>query len=78
MNLSLLSDMKRAPLALLALSVVACGGCSGINASKSISPLDFLLPGLHIRNDSPPPATPDGTNAPLFAHPGYPPPPALS
>jgi hypothetical protein len=21
-------------------------GCSGINASKSVSPLDFLLPGL--------------------------------
>jgi hypothetical protein len=27
------------------------GGCSGINASKSISPLDFLIPGLfHIQN----------------------------
>ncbi|MSU59996.1 MAG: hypothetical protein EXS35_17810 [Pedosphaera sp.] len=26
--------------------LVAATGCSGINASKSISPLDFILPGL--------------------------------
>ena len=32
-------------------------GCSGINASKSISPADFLLPGL-LQAD-PPPAHPD-------------------
>ena len=36
---------------LLALVALATGGCSGINASKSISPLDFLLPGLHLQND---------------------------
>jgi hypothetical protein len=35
-------------------------GCSGINASKSISPLDFILPGL-IQAD-PPPASPDRAN----------------
>ncbi len=39
-------------------------GCSGINASKSVSPIDFLLPGaghlLHMQN-SPPQALP-GTN----------------
>jgi len=34
-------------------------GCSGINASKSISPIDFLLPGV-LRNDIPP-NHPDGT-----------------
>jgi hypothetical protein len=41
----------------VALAVIATSGCSGINASKSISPLDFLLPGLHVKNDSaaPPP-----------------------
>lgn len=31
-------------------------GCGGINASKSVSPLDFILPGL-IKT-GPPPATP--------------------
>ncbi|MGA2853421.1 MAG: hypothetical protein ABSE90_04750 [Verrucomicrobiota bacterium] len=33
-------------------------GCSGINASESISPASFFLPGL-MRNDTPP-----QTNAP--------------
>jgi hypothetical protein len=28
-------------------------GCSGINASKSVSPLDFFLPGL-LKADPPP------------------------
>jgi hypothetical protein len=32
-------------------------GCSGINASKSVSPLDFILPGL-LQAD-PPPSNPD-------------------
>ena len=35
-------------------------GCSGINASKSISPLDFLLPGLHLQNDQPGLMVPNG------------------
>ena len=46
------------------LAVVALGaGCSGIHASKSISPATFLLPGL-LKNDAPaaqdsmPPAPP--------------------
>ncbi len=46
---------------LLMLSAVLAGGCSGINASKSVSPLDFLLPGLgglHMRNDTIKPADP--------------------
>jgi hypothetical protein len=34
-------------------AVLALGaGCSGINASKSISPATFLLPGL-LKNDAP-------------------------
>jgi hypothetical protein len=32
-------------LALLAAVPLAGAGCSGINASQSVSPLDFLLPG---------------------------------
>jgi hypothetical protein len=46
------------------LAVLALGaGCSGIHASKSISPATFLLPGL-LKNDAPaaqdsiPPAPP--------------------
>jgi len=44
------------------------GGCSGINATKSISPLDFFLPGLGM-NDTGQPRTGDAqeslaTNAP--------------
>jgi hypothetical protein len=32
---------------LLAMALLALtAGCSGVNASKSISPLDFILPGL--------------------------------
>jgi hypothetical protein len=43
-------------------------GCSGINASKSVSPLDFLMPGLHIQNSPPLPVIPSETNSlPLLA-----------
>jgi hypothetical protein len=52
--------------------IAACGtllllvaGCSGINASKSVSPIDFLLPGagnlFHMQN-TPPQAVPDTNN----------------
>jgi len=44
--------------------LVLTAGCSGIHASKSISPLDFLLPGaghfLHMQNTPPQPVP--GTN----------------
>jgi len=40
-------------LALLGLTA----GCGGVNASKSISPLDFILPGL-LKNQTRPPAEP--------------------
>ena len=45
-------------------------GCSGINASKSISPLDFLLPGLHLQNDPPKPLIPATTNTLVCWHDG--------
>jgi hypothetical protein len=48
---------------LLALIAVVGSGCGGINASKSISPLDFLLPGL-MQNEPPAPLIPSATNAP--------------
>jgi hypothetical protein len=42
-------------------------GCSGIHASKSISPLDFILPGL-MQNRPPAPEPPqDSTPAILLA-----------
>ena len=39
--------------ALLTLLLLGGAGCSGINASKSVSPLDFFLPGL-LQADPPP------------------------
>jgi hypothetical protein len=44
-------------LALGTVSLLFGAGCSGINASKSISPATFLLPGL--MRAEPPPASPD-------------------
>jgi hypothetical protein len=37
---------------LLALAVAAlyCAGCGGISASRTVSPLDFLLPGI-LKNE---------------------------
>ena len=45
---------------LILIAVVNCG-CSGINATQSVSPLDFLLPGL-LQNDPPRPVIPASTN----------------
>jgi len=54
--------MKRI-LGFLLVLVAALGcGCSGINASKSISPLDFILPGL-MQNVPPAPVMPNATTA---------------
>lgn len=52
----------------LALSFIAvlATGCSGINASKSVSPIDFLLPGLHMQNSPPSPVIPPQTNTVPF------------
>jgi len=51
----------------LAALVLSCTGCSGINASKSVSPASFFLPGL--MQVSPPgnPAVPVGTVPALAA-----------
>jgi hypothetical protein len=45
-------------LALLAALSLAGTGCSGINASQTVSPASFFLPGL-MKNDAP-------TNAPIL------------
>ena len=48
------------------LVAVVVTGCGGIRARKSVSPLDFILPGLHIKYDLP--VIPTATNAmPLVA-----------
>ena len=58
---TLISELhkNRCTAGLLLLAAVLITGCSGINVSKSVSPLDFLLPGLHIRNDPPAPVISD-------------------
>jgi hypothetical protein len=43
-------------------------GCGGFTATKTISPLDFLLPGLHLRVDPPQPLVPEGTNTLVCWH----------
>jgi hypothetical protein len=54
----------------LALIAALATGCSGINASKSFSPLDFILPGL-MQNSPPSPVSPIQTNTvPLLAQAG--------
>ena len=51
----------------IAVALVLGSGCSGINASKSVSPLDFILPGL-MHNSPSTPRAPSVTNeAPLLA-----------
>ncbi len=48
-----------------AILAVATAGCGGINASKSVSPLDFILPGLIQTRPTPmtPPANATNTVA---------------
>lgn len=53
--------MKALLATLLVMAATLGGGCSGINATKSVSPLDFLLPGL-LQNTPQSPVVPDGTN----------------
>jgi len=56
MSMSIRAFFQRHGKALLsftpALALLVSTGCSGINASHSFSPLDFLLPGL-VENQSP-------------------------
>lgn len=46
-------------LALVSLILLCGTGCSGINASHSVSPLDFFLPGLggFVKTEPVPPST---------------------
>jgi hypothetical protein len=52
---------------LLTLMAVMATGCGGISASKSVSPLDFFMPGL-MQNRPASPQIPTETNSvPLLA-----------
>jgi hypothetical protein len=46
---------------LLAALALCVGGCSGINTSQSVSPMDFLMPGIGhlIKTDPMPTNSPD-------------------
>jgi hypothetical protein len=44
----------------MALLALGTAGCGGISASKSVSPLDFIMPGI-LKNDAPAACT----NAPV-------------
>jgi len=59
---------------LLLLPLVLSAGCGGFSATKSVSPLDFLLPGLHLRVDPPQPLVPDSTNTLVSCNNGSSPP----
>jgi hypothetical protein len=48
-----------APLAMFVALALCAGGCGGISASHTVSPLDFLMPG--VMNNKPP-----ATNAPVM------------
>lgn len=50
-------------LAIASLLVLSGAGCGGVSASKSVSPLDFLLPGL-MKAD--PPAHPSIEPVPVM------------
>ena len=66
MHVSVELNRKRIPLLLCVAAAMLGGGCSGINASKSVSPLDFFLPGLlHMRIGPPSPLVPASTNSVL-------------
>jgi len=63
------SSRNRCFLAMVVVIGWLAGGCGGISATRSVSPLDFLIPGggglFHMQN-TPPPAGPR-TNALLAA-----------
>jgi hypothetical protein len=44
-------------LAVLVIAAACGGGCSGVNYSRGVSPLDFILPGLMQNQPSPPAET---------------------
>ncbi len=55
-------------ISVAALLGLLVAGCSGINASPSVAPIDFLMPGLRVQHApaaptllAPPPNLPPGT-----------------
>ena len=48
---------------MLAAASLLLSGCGGISASRTVSPLDFFLPGI-IKADGPAPATPQNPAVP--------------
>lgn len=66
-DMPLITDQRLA----FAFIAVLATGCSGINATKSVSPLDFILPGL-LQNCPPPPVNPVKIKSvPLLASAGF-------
>jgi hypothetical protein len=59
--------IERHAVWMLLLVLGACTGCGGITASKSVSPLDFLLPGL-LKVSPPQQFFPDSTNTLVCLH----------
>jgi len=59
--------MKMIFALLLALPAALSCGCGGIQASKTISPLDFFLPGIMQNAPSKPPVPGVTNSAPLLA-----------
>ncbi|MCX6886098.1 MAG: hypothetical protein NTX27_13765 [Verrucomicrobia bacterium] len=53
-------NWKKAWPCLFALALVVLTGCSGVNATRSVSPATFLLPGV-MKYEAPKPASPDQT-----------------
>jgi hypothetical protein len=62
MKTRLFGQMGLGGAACVLLLALGGAGCGGITASKSISPLDFFLPGL-LQNDPPRPPAADSPTA---------------
>ena len=62
------AERSRLRVFLLLLGTATVGGCGGIQATRSVSPLDFIVPGLHLQNTPQPPAVPGpGDALPVLA-----------
>ena len=49
-----LSNIQKPLLLALAAIPLLCAGCGGISATRSVSPLDFLIPGGFLLQADPP------------------------
>jgi hypothetical protein len=67
----LLNLNRKFVVVLVPAALILCSGCSGINASHSISPATFLLPGFGATSPEPEPLVPveihEADSAPEFA-----------